>query len=179
MAVPAKRILESNLLPYVEKAKEEFEKCLKESGKLYYMDNYPKPRIPASELRTKDREGDSEGHFVKVDLSGGMKEAILKNYVREIFRHARKRLNVDHLATLLATFQADIAKSAYTLGFRAENDSEVRFMLGDPLIKLIVHFQQGYRVCTCCLFVSSSCVISCFFLLCAGKTGVCCEGNLY
>ena len=75
MAVPAKRILESNLLPYVKKAKEEFEKCLKESGKLYYMDNYPKSRIPASELRTKDREGDSDGHFVKVDLSGGMKEA--------------------------------------------------------------------------------------------------------
>ena len=148
MAVPAKRLLERNLLPYVEKAKEEFEKCLKESGKLYYMDNYPKPSIPASELETKDREGDSDGHFVKVDLSGGMKEAILTNYVRKLFSHAMKGLNIGHLATLLATFQADIVRNAYTLRFRAENDSEVNFMLGDPLIKLIGQFQQGYRVCT-------------------------------
>ena len=77
-----------------------------------------------------------------------MKEAILTNYVRKLFSHAMKGLNIGHLATLLATFQADIVRNAYTLRFRAENDSEVNFMLGDPLIKLIVQFQQKYRVCT-------------------------------
>ena len=99
------------------------------------MDNYPTPRIPVSELRTKDCEGDSDGDFIKVDLSGGVKEAILTNYVRKLFSHAMKGLKVDHLATLLATLHSDIVRSAYTLGFRAENESEICFMLGDSLIK--------------------------------------------
>lgn len=93
-------------------------------------------------------------------LSLEAREKIKQNYINVVFKDALDAIGQQaNLVRLLLQFQLDILGNLETLGHELENESDVRFAVGEPLVRLIKKFNPSYKVCTsvqCYMFPHSS-----------------------
>lgn len=136
---------------FLEKAKEKFINNL-ERAKFFDFVKFPDTPISVSQLVARV-DGDAESHFEAQWIDGKTKKQLRKMYIEPLFDTAIKRFQTKSLQLILTEFQYDMLKNLTTLDGESANEAEVRFSLGDPLVRLLMEFDAEFKVCT---FVQSS-----------------------
>ena len=133
---------------FLPEAEEALTKCL-ENATVFSVMNIPAKGTPASEL-TASKEKNATDHFIEEEIDEATKENVRSRYVAPLFEEAAKSLGlkVKRLPSLIGAFELEVIKSYTALGFKVDNESEVRFSIGDPLVKLLTDFNPQYKVCT-------------------------------
>ena len=135
---------------YLEAAKKKFiENLLK--AKVYdaRMED-SKEGIAASKL-TASKKIEGEEHFLVTKIkdlnnSAQLQRNLENEYIGSLFEDARQRMAGVNLQTLFTRYQMDITKNSLSLAKSPINESEVRLLVGNPLIRLFTDFNMKFKV---------------------------------
>ena len=125
---------------YIEKAREEFCRRLGVSEE-FHIDpaKLPTSRLASSELTASKSPG---SNFQILGVKEDVRENIWKKF-STAFDMAYKTLSKYSICTLLCRFSLSILESMDTLGHDPQTEAEIRFVYGDPLLKLMQNFTDN------------------------------------
>lgn len=101
-----------------------------EEAKVFHLRSIPTSVIACSRMTDSD------------DVSGASEFKVLD------LPQACAKLERQIVRTLLHQLTSDISESHDALGHDAQNEAEVRFVYGDPLLKLILKIAHDCKVCS-------------------------------
>lgn len=135
----------------LDEAKATFLRSLPDATLFDALDE-PQNFTAASDLTAyarSSRNKETGANFVERDLSPETRKTIGDQYICGLFKDASSTFGQKSTMMIhLHDFQKELLVNAQTLGHELECEMDVRFAVGDPLMRLIHAFDPSFKVCT-------------------------------
>ena len=112
--------------------------------------NIPSRPTSASLLKASFGDGTGSENFQESSILQETAETLQRKYIEDLFSYALKYFEEKKitLTELLHSFDMDVFKCLHSLNHEIENEAELRFAYGDPLIRLFATLDQKRKVST-------------------------------